>query len=113
MFILKTATRALQPIKMVIIRACHIAVFLGLIFFSKSQSIHYKTLYKFTTENGLSSYNIHKIVQDKYQFLWVATQDGLNRFDGKQFVQYGKDKEVKRQLLASDVRDVPPDDIFI
>jgi ligand-binding sensor domain-containing protein len=37
---------------------------------------------KFTTENGLSHDYVHWITQDKTGFLWIATWDGLNRFDG-------------------------------
>jgi len=39
----------------------------------------------FSFEQGLSSYNIKKVLQDKYGFLWIATQDGLFRYDGKTF----------------------------
>lgn len=36
----------------------------------------------FKVENGLASNSIRSIVQDKYGFLWFATDDGLNRYDG-------------------------------
>ena len=32
---------------------------------------------------GLSQSVIHKILQDKRGYLWLATENGLNRFDGK------------------------------
>lgn len=34
---------------------------------------------------GLSNSDVYDIIQDKYGFLWVATQDGLNRYDGYNF----------------------------
>ena len=43
---------------------------------------------KLTTEQGLSSNNINGIVQDDNGFLWIATADGLNRFDGTEVAQY-------------------------
>jgi streptogramin lyase len=43
---------------------------------------------KFTTENGLSHDYVHWITQDKTGFLWIATWDGLNRFDGYEFKNY-------------------------
>src|SRR6187551_679084 len=35
-----------------------------------------------TTDNGLSSNKIEAIVQDDEGYYWIATQNGLNRFDG-------------------------------
>ena len=41
----------------------------------------------FTTDNGLSAAVTH-ITQDHYGFLWLGTTDGLNRFDGRNFITY-------------------------
>ena len=35
--------------------------------------------------DGLSSTSVLDIVQDKYGFLWIATSDGLDRYDGYNF----------------------------
>jgi signal transduction histidine kinase/ligand-binding sensor domain-containing protein len=43
---------------------------------------------KLTTQEGLSSNKINDITQDDNGFLWIATSDGLNRFDGTEVVQY-------------------------
>ena len=44
----------------------------------------------FTISNGLSQSVVTTIVQDETNKLWIGTQDGLNRFDGKDFeVFYG------------------------
>lgn len=43
---------------------------------------------RLTTENGLSSSFVNAIRQDPDGFLWVATTDGLNRFDGYSFRVY-------------------------
>lgn len=40
-----------------------------------------------SVERGLSSAHISSLAFDKKGFLWVATQTGLNRFDGYRFVQ--------------------------
>ena len=58
---------------------------------------------KLTLANGLSSFNIRKIVQDRYGFIWIATQEGLNRYDGRQFTLYTNGSKTKHQLLGSDV----------
>jgi ligand-binding sensor domain-containing protein/signal transduction histidine kinase len=34
---------------------------------------------------GLAQSSVYEIVQDKQGFIWMATQDGLNRYDGLQF----------------------------
>lgn len=47
--------------------------------------------YKFeniTVDNGLSQSSINSMVQDKFGFLWIGTQDGLNRYDGNNFKVY-------------------------
>ncbi len=45
-------------------------------------------LKELTIEEGLSSNKINDIVQDDDGFLWIATNDGLNRYDGTEVVQF-------------------------
>ncbi len=42
----------------------------------------------FTTANGLSQNSVHCIFQDSRGTLWIGTQYGLNRFDGRSFRVY-------------------------
>ena len=42
----------------------------------------------FTTDNGLSHNNVRSITQDQEGFLWIATWDGLSRYDGYEFKNY-------------------------
>jgi signal transduction histidine kinase/ligand-binding sensor domain-containing protein len=39
-------------------------------------------------ENGLSQSSVYSIIQDSYGYIWMATGDGLNRYDGKEFIAY-------------------------
>lgn len=43
---------------------------------------------KISTANGLSNNVVYNIVQDKLGFLWFATEDGLNRYDGYSFTVF-------------------------
>lgn len=45
----------------------------------------------YTQFDGLSTYNVPDITQDKYGFLWIATQEGVNFFDGTTFKVFGRD----------------------
>lgn len=47
----------------------------------------------FTVDRELSSSLINKIFQDKNGMIWVATEDGLNRYDGTKFTVYKHNPE--------------------
>ena len=40
------------------------------------------------TESGLSHNKVNCILQDKRGFIWLGTEDGLNRYDGKYYIVY-------------------------
>src|ERR1700754_1801397 len=48
----------------------------------RAQSDKYKA---FTVNDGLPSNNIYRCIEDNKGFLWVATDAGIARFDGKHF----------------------------
>jgi ligand-binding sensor domain-containing protein/serine phosphatase RsbU (regulator of sigma subunit) len=61
-------------------------IFVFTALFAKSQSIHFK---QYTTiGNGLSQSVIISSYQDSLGYLWLGTQNGLNRFDGYNFKVY-------------------------
>lgn len=43
-----------------------------------------------SVNDGLSQNSVVSVAQDIDGFLWIATQEGLNRFDGKEFVIYNR-----------------------
>ncbi|MFK8045725.1 MAG: adenylate/guanylate cyclase domain-containing protein [Crocinitomicaceae bacterium] len=49
------------------------------------QSVKFST---YSIEDGLSQSHITGILQDKYGYIWLSTQDGLNRFNGYKFQVY-------------------------
>lgn len=44
-------------------------------------------------EDGLSQRDIFKIQQDKTGFLWVSTRNGIDRFDGHEFIHWYSGEE--------------------
>lgn len=42
----------------------------------------------YTIRDGLPSNDIYNCIEDKKGFLWIATENGLSRFDGKNFKNY-------------------------
>lgn len=63
----------------------------------------------FTVDEGLSSSLINKIFQDRNGMIWIATEDGLNRYDGVKFVVYKHNPEDKRSLCHNYVRTLAED----
>ncbi|RAJ19975.1 ligand-binding sensor domain-containing protein [Pedobacter cryoconitis] len=64
-----------------------------LLFFSSLVNAQNTSLYSikhYTDENGLPQNSIKSIAIGKGGFLWLATEDGLSRFDGNHFVNYNK-----------------------
>ena len=53
-------------------------------------TVHFRT---FATGQGLSQATARAIAQDRAGFIWVGTQDGLNRFDGYEFHVYKTDRD--------------------
>lgn len=51
-------------------------------------------------EKGLSNNYVVSIAQDKQGFLWFATEEGLNKFDGTRFITYLKNEDLKGQGIT-------------
>lgn len=52
----------------------------------------------FTTDNGLSSSLVNMVYQDRNGMIWIATEDGLNRYDGSKITVYKHDPIDKHSL---------------
>src|SRR6266498_2500585 len=64
---------------------------------------------KIGSDNGLSSNNVNKILQDKFGFIWISTLDGLNRYDGNEFTIYNKSTAANHLLLGNAINDIVED----
>lgn len=58
----------------------------------------------FTADQGLSSSLINKIHQDHNGMIWIATEDGLNRYDGVKLTVYRHQPENEHSLAHNYVR---------
>src|ERR1043166_10290971 len=54
------------------------------------------------TENGLPQNTVHSIVQTQNGYIWIATEEGLARFDGVRFTVF--DKQNTPELKSNDIR---------
>ncbi|MFN0031716.1 MAG: two-component regulator propeller domain-containing protein [Flavobacteriales bacterium] len=55
----------------------------------------------FTDRDGLSSNSILDIIQDKEGFIWLGTEDGLNKYDGYGFKAYRHSEDDTLSLSAN------------
>ena len=58
---------------------------------------------RLSPEDGLPAGLVHQTIQDSAGFIWLATQDGLSRYDGYEFVTYRHDPGDPASLPHNDV----------
>ncbi len=63
-----------------------------------------------TTNDGLSQGYVVAILQDRRGFMWFATRDGLNRYDGNAFVVYKNNPNDPDSLSSNFIQDLMEDD---
>ncbi len=68
-----------------------------------------RPLIEYTTENGLSLNSVIDLHFDKQDFLWVATADGLQRFDGYRFQTFKHDPLDKKSIPENTVSTIYED----
>ncbi|NQZ12761.1 MAG: GGDEF domain-containing protein, partial [Algicola sp.] len=52
-------------------------------------------------EEGLSQVAGNSIIEDRHGFLWIATQDGLNRYDGYDFKVFRHDRQNPKSIATN------------
>ena len=61
-----------------------------------SESINFNNI---TIEDGLSQSTVETMIQDSRGYIWIGTNDGLNRYNGYEFKQYKHDKYNTNSIL--------------
>lgn len=55
----------------------------------------------YSSEQGLSQLSCYTIAQDSDGFMWFGTQDGLNRYDGREFKVYSRQTSTGKKLPSN------------
>jgi|GEM_PF-5193885 len=84
---MRLLTFAAQPVIMRLLLTFYTFLFFEVIFINAQPTV----FERITIENGLSQGMIFDVLQTRDGFLWVATKDGLNRYDGYNFKVFSHD----------------------
>ena len=63
-----------------------------------SQNIKFKRL---SIDEGLSASSVNTVFQDSQDFIWIGTQDGLNRYDGYHIKTFKTDLNSKTSISSN------------
>lgn len=70
---------------------------------AQDQSFYFE---KINAENGLSNNKVNCFLQDQRGFMWIGTDDGLNRYDGQYFTIFKKQPASRQGLSGNIITDV-------
>jgi len=65
---------------------------------------------RLSLEDGLSQNSVLTLLQDSQGFIWIGTQDGLNRFDGYNFTVYKNDPDNVNSLSLNSILSLHEDE---
>ena len=63
----------------------------------------------FSTADGLSQGMINAVWQDRTGFLWIGTKDGLDRYDGYDFLRFRRDPADSTSLTSNFIKEIYED----
>ncbi|MCD2425083.1 response regulator [Niabella pedocola] len=73
---------------------------------SIAENRYFRTI---SVDQGLSQSTVFVVQQDHQGFIWVGTQDGLNRYDGKTFTVFRPNKKDSNSLFSNYIRSLYTD----
>lgn len=74
-----------------------VSLFLGFVNAAKSQQTIFNKTY--TINDGLISNSVRRIYQDSKGFLWMATIEGLSKYDGHKFTNYSTTNGLSHNMV--------------
>ena len=63
-----------------------------------------------SVNDGLSQSTGRVVIQDSKGFIWIGTQDGLNKFDGRSFMVYNNDPLDTNSMSDNFIQDITEDE---
>jgi len=89
---------------------CYLPFLVALLSFFMPVAVFSQVGYQFenyTVDNGLSDNRITSFLKDRNGFIWIGTENGLNRFDGQRFLFYTRGGE--RNISNAYINDLAQD----
>ena len=86
-----------------------VLTFLFIIISSISTYAYNGNFTEINNEEGLSQNTIQCMIQDKLGFIWIGTNDGLNRYNGYEFKIYKYDKNNSNSIAGNNIIDLLED----
>ena len=77
--------------------------FLCVSIFTYGQDVRFEQI---STAEGLSQSNVTCLTHDRHGYLWIGTNDGLNRYDGYEFKIFEHDPAKQHSLPSSSIRSI-------
>ena len=66
----------------------------------------------YTVSDGLVNNSVRRIFQDSKGFLWIATWEGLSKYDGNRFTNFTQSNGLSHNLV-NDVVELPSGDMYV
>ena len=83
-----------------------LAQFFSLLAFAQNQQLRFERI---GTKEGLSDPNVVCIMQGSRGFMWVGTENGLNRYDGHQFKKFYSDTANSGSVSSNFIKNIIED----
>jgi diguanylate cyclase (GGDEF)-like protein len=85
-----------------------VVIFFGIVAYAHSSRVSEALLLKRTlnTQDGLTQTTVYDIEQDLNGYIWLATQKGIDRFDGYSFVNFEQTATTENDLRSTRINDL-------